>query len=153
MSFSFKPLADKIRRAFGSASEEVSGLKPEMFQRSGAALLHRKRLKVAVLAVLFGVVSAVGLLGDPVSLPWLIQQMRDMPHARVAGEAFSLITGADLALLDLELRDSPDYDADFPPAARAFRSMTLRSSALMALSMRSLAAVTASIGSLPSESV
>jgi len=59
MSFSFKPLADKIRRAFGSASEEVSGLKPEMFQRSGAALLHRKRLKVAVLAVLFGVVSAV----------------------------------------------------------------------------------------------
>lgn len=57
------------------------------------------------------VIQAVGLLGDPVSLPWLIQQMRDMPHARVAGEAFSLITGADLALLDLELRDSPDYDA------------------------------------------
>lgn len=57
------------------------------------------------------VIQAVGLLGDPVSLPWLIQQMHDLPHARVAGEAFSLITGADLALLDLELRDSPDYDA------------------------------------------
>lgn len=57
------------------------------------------------------VIQAVGLLGDPVSLPWLIQQMHDLPHARVAGEAFSLITGADLALLDLERRDSPDYDA------------------------------------------
>ena len=58
MSFSFKPLADKIRQAFGSASEEVSGLKGELAQRSGAALLRRKRIKVAVLAVLFGVVSA-----------------------------------------------------------------------------------------------
>lgn len=57
------------------------------------------------------VIQAVGLLGDPVSVPWLIQQMRDIPNARVAGEAFSLITGADLALLDLELRDTPDYDA------------------------------------------
>ena len=57
------------------------------------------------------VIQAVGLLGDPVSVPWLIQQMRDIPNARVAGEAFSLISGADLALLDLELRDTPDYDA------------------------------------------
>lgn len=57
------------------------------------------------------VIQAVGLLGNPVSIPWLIQQMHDLPHARVAGEAFSLITGADLALLDLERRDSPDYDA------------------------------------------
>ena len=57
------------------------------------------------------VIQAVGLLGDPLSLPWLIQQMQDVPQARVAGEAFSLITGADLALLDLELRDTPEHDA------------------------------------------
>ena len=56
-------------------------------------------------------IQAVGLLGDPVNVPWLIQQMSDLPHARVAGEAFSLITGADLALLDLELQDLPDFDA------------------------------------------
>lgn len=56
-------------------------------------------------------IQAVGLLGDPVSVRWLIQQMSDLPHARVAGEAFSLITGADLALLDLELQDLPDFDA------------------------------------------
>ncbi|SDK22843.1 TIGR02270 family protein [Pseudomonas indica] len=57
------------------------------------------------------VIQGTGLIGDPVSVPWLIQQMGDLPHARVAGEAFSLITGADLALLDLELVDTPDYDA------------------------------------------
>jgi uncharacterized protein (TIGR02270 family) len=56
-------------------------------------------------------IQALGLLGDPVSIPWLIQQMNDVPYARVAGEAFSLITGADLALLDLELRSSPDFAA------------------------------------------
>lgn len=55
--------------------------------------------------------QAVGLLGDPVSVPWLIQQMHNLALARVAGEAFSLITGADLALLDLELQNLPDFDA------------------------------------------
>ena len=56
-------------------------------------------------------IQALGLLGDPVCVPWLIQQMSDLPYARVAGEAFSLITGADLALLDLELQDLADFDA------------------------------------------
>ena len=56
-------------------------------------------------------IEALGLLGDPVCVPWLIQQMSDVPCARVAGEAFSLITGTDLALLDLELQALPDFDA------------------------------------------
>ncbi|MEN2394302.1 TIGR02270 family protein [Pseudomonas halotolerans] len=56
-------------------------------------------------------IQALGLLGDPVCVPWLIQQMSDLPYARVAGEAFSLITGADLALLDLELQALPVFDA------------------------------------------
>ncbi len=55
-------------------------------------------------------IQATGLFGDPVAVPWLIQQMRDESLARVAGEAFSLITGADLALLDLELEVLPDHD-------------------------------------------
>jgi uncharacterized protein (TIGR02270 family) len=55
-------------------------------------------------------IQALGLLGDPVCVPWLIQQMSDLPYARVAGEAFSLITGADLALRDLELQALPDFD-------------------------------------------
>jgi uncharacterized protein (TIGR02270 family) len=56
-------------------------------------------------------IKATGLFGDPVALPWLLQQMHDLPMARAAGEAFSQITGIDLALHDLERRDSPDFDA------------------------------------------
>lgn len=59
MSFLFPSLADRIRRAFGTSADEAVGLKAEISQRSGAALLRRKRVKVAVLAVLFGVVSGV----------------------------------------------------------------------------------------------
>lgn len=56
-------------------------------------------------------IQAIGLLGDPINVPWLIQQMSDLPYARVAGEAFSLMIGADLALLNLELQASPDFEA------------------------------------------
>jgi uncharacterized protein (TIGR02270 family) len=41
-------------------------------------------------------------VGDPQVLPWLIHHMADDKWARLAGEAFSLITGADLAELSLE---------------------------------------------------
>ena len=42
-------------------------------------------------------VVAAGVLGDPVVLPWLIQQMTVDGLARVAGESFSLITGVNLS--------------------------------------------------------
>src|SRR5664279_5087615 len=41
-------------------------------------------------------------MGDPEAIPWLIQQMKPLPLARLAGEAFTMITGADLAYRDLE---------------------------------------------------
>jgi 3-oxoacyl-[acyl-carrier-protein] synthase-1 len=44
----------------------------------------------------------VGATGDPGDVPWLLEVMGDPRTARAAGEAFSNITGADLALLDLE---------------------------------------------------
>lgn len=44
----------------------------------------------------------IGLMGDPALIPWLIERMDDEATARQAGEAFSLITGTDLAWLDLE---------------------------------------------------
>ncbi|WP_454063411.1 TIGR02270 family protein [Candidatus Nitrospira salsa] len=47
-------------------------------------------------------VQAVGVIGDPVSMPWLIDQMAIPEVARVAGESFSMITGVDLAYDDLE---------------------------------------------------
>jgi len=59
MNGSLQSLADKIRRAFRSAGEDVTGLSHENVLRSGASLLRRKRTKVAVFALLFGVVSAL----------------------------------------------------------------------------------------------
>lgn len=46
-------------------------------------------------------------VGDPQIIPWLIHHMADDVWARLAGEVFSLITGADLTALELE-RATPD---------------------------------------------
>jgi uncharacterized protein (TIGR02270 family) len=43
-----------------------------------------------------------GVTGDPLYIPTLISQMNVPEHARVAGEAFSMITGVDLAYEDLD---------------------------------------------------
>jgi uncharacterized protein (TIGR02270 family) len=50
-------------------------------------------------------------VGDPQLAPWLITQMEDLRWSRLAGEAFTLITGADLAWLDLE-RKPPEGASD-----------------------------------------
>ncbi|HET7773855.1 MAG TPA: TIGR02270 family protein, partial [Burkholderiaceae bacterium] len=57
-------------------------------------------------------IRASGLLGDTLAINWLIELMDDDAHARLAGEAFALITGADLDPLTLR-RDPPaGFDAD-----------------------------------------
>ena len=53
------------------------------------------------------VVRGFGLLGDPVALDWLIDKTETPELSRLAGESISMITGVDLALLDLELVDTP----------------------------------------------
>lgn len=76
------------------------------------------------------VIGAIGARGDPHYLSWLIKQMENQDVARVAGEAFSMITGLDLALGNLEAEPpeepenpedediSLDPDEDLPwPAA------------------------------------
>jgi uncharacterized protein (TIGR02270 family) len=50
---------------------------------------------------------AAAWAGDVQAVPWLLKQMADDAHARLAGEAFSFLTGADLALLDLERKEGP----------------------------------------------
>lgn len=47
-------------------------------------------------------IKAAGWAGDAQVVPWLFKHMEDASHARVAGEAFSFITGIDLAFLDLD---------------------------------------------------
>jgi uncharacterized protein (TIGR02270 family) len=56
-------------------------------------------------------VISAGVLGDPELVPWLIGQMTAKPLMRVAGEAFSLITGVDLAYQDLDVRPPEDTGA------------------------------------------
>jgi uncharacterized protein (TIGR02270 family) len=52
-----------------------------------------------------------GIVGDVTYVPWLIGNMSDGQTARLAGEAFSLITGTDLALLDLERKPPENFES------------------------------------------
>lgn len=65
-------------------------------------------------------IRAVGAVGDVQAVPWLVEQMADPALARLAGEAFTTITGIDLAWNDLESKPSQGMDAsdlDDPEAA------------------------------------
>jgi uncharacterized protein (TIGR02270 family) len=57
------------------------------------------------------VIQGCGLVGDPKVIPWLLERMRDPRWGRGAGEAFSLITGVDLAAMRLD----GDRPSDFEP--------------------------------------
>lgn len=46
--------------------------------------------------------QGVGLAGDIDAMPWLLQQMTEPASARLAGEAWQALTGADLAALGLD---------------------------------------------------
>jgi len=56
-------------------------------------------------------IIGAGVLGLPDSIPWLLHLMQTPPVARIAGEAFTMITGLDLAL--------HKFDAPWPPGFHA----------------------------------
>ena len=58
-------------------------------------------------------IQGSGVVGDPLYVPWLLKQMNELKTTRLAGEAFSLITGLNLAYLDLERK--PPEGVDFGP--------------------------------------
>jgi uncharacterized protein (TIGR02270 family) len=59
-------------------------------------------------------IRAAGWSGNPHVVPWLLDQMEAPARARLAGEAFSFITGVDLAWLDLHQDAPDDYDSPGP---------------------------------------
>lgn len=63
-------------------------------------------------------IRATGVAGDPHYIPWLIKQMSDPKLTRLAGEAFSLITGLDLAFVDLDCKppEKPESGPNDDPA-------------------------------------
>jgi uncharacterized protein (TIGR02270 family) len=52
-----------------------------------------------------------GITGDSVYVPWLIKHMADAKTARLAGEAFTLIGGADLSGLNLDRAQPENVEA------------------------------------------
>jgi EAL domain-containing protein (putative c-di-GMP-specific phosphodiesterase class I)/CHASE2 domain-containing sensor protein len=99
MNSSLQSLAGTTRRAFGFAGEEVAGLKQEIARRPGAALLRRKRAKIALFAILFGVFSAVIEL--PLPLEDLYRAARAQLRSRPAPQdiAFIAVDDATIAAL------------------------------------------------------
>jgi len=62
-----------------------------------------KRLRIAIVAA--------GAFGDPANVPWLMEQMKVPQLARVAGEAFTMITGVDIAYQDLDAKKPEGFEA------------------------------------------
>jgi uncharacterized protein (TIGR02270 family) len=65
-----------------------------------AALSWQKHLAIVPETIRLAVIGA-GIIGDPVLVPWLIAQMKTPALARVAGEAFTMITGVDIELEEM----------------------------------------------------
>jgi uncharacterized protein (TIGR02270 family) len=65
-------------------------------------------------------IQGIGIAGDIAYVPWLIRHMTNAKTSRVAGEAFTLITGADLDKLQLyraqpeEFESGPNENSDDP---------------------------------------
>jgi uncharacterized protein (TIGR02270 family) len=60
------------------------------------------------------VIKATAALGDPHAITWLVAQMRIPNHSRLAGEAFTLITGINLEEHKLALTELPNLDDQLP---------------------------------------
>nr|WP_176666059.1 TIGR02270 family protein [Variovorax sp. SG517] len=92
--------------------EETGAGRPYRAQAIGLLLkLASPEQAVPILKSLFEsqadareLIRGLGTSGDPRWVPWLIDRMEDASLSRLAGEAFTLITGLDLAEHDLERR-------------------------------------------------
>ena len=80
-----------IAEASGPFAEAAANL---AVRRLDIAPANRWRIKLGATRA---AIVAAGALGDPEALPWLIDQMQTPPLARLAGEAFTSITGAHLS--------------------------------------------------------
>jgi uncharacterized protein (TIGR02270 family) len=95
-------LAASANDAAGAIARRISTLAQE--QPANMAW-QRRRLR------------ALGLLGDARFVPWLIERTAEPELARLSGEAFCWITGADLARMDLETLQAPalpEHPSDDP---------------------------------------
>lgn len=95
----FTSLADKMRHVFGVSGDEVAEVQAETSRRSGADLLRRKRTKVAVFAILFGLFSAVIEL--PLPAEDFYRAVRAVARSRPAPQDIAMIAVDDKTLRTL----------------------------------------------------
>ena len=57
------------------------------------------------------VIRSAGAIGDGNYIPWLVRQTSEPSVARIAGNAFATITGADLVQNDLDRKPPADFDS------------------------------------------
>lgn len=75
-----------------------------------AAKVMQKRLAENPAYVRIAVIAA-GAIGDCDVIPWLIESMKVLPLSRVAGEAFAMITGVDIANEHLDLKQPEGFES------------------------------------------
>lgn len=81
-------------------------------RRMSLAAAHAWRRKLANNpASIRSAVTCSGAIGDPDLIPWLMSLMPDPKLARVAGEAFTTITGVDIAYEDLDTKAPDNFEA------------------------------------------
>jgi uncharacterized protein (TIGR02270 family) len=56
-------------------------------------------------------IQGSGIAGDPTYVPWLVDHMANEKTARLAGEAFSLVTGVDLSQSGLEGKQPEGFES------------------------------------------
>ena len=89
------------QNAMELVTRRMSSSQAKAWQQELAGKAETRRLAVQV----------SGLIGDPVSIPWLIDQMSAPKLARIAGESFAILTGADLVNDMLEGKKPEGFEA------------------------------------------
>lgn len=88
-------------RAVQIATRRLEPSAAKMWQRKLSQ--NPKQIRLAIIGA--------GALGDPEAVPSLIERMKNPPLARVAGEAFTMITGVDIAYQDLDTDKPEGFEA------------------------------------------
>ncbi|MBA4043232.1 MAG: hypothetical protein C0471_02245 [Erythrobacter sp.] len=104
MIASLQSLADRWRRALGFAGDEVVGAAGEIIRNPGGNLLRRKRFKVALFAIGFGLLSS--LIDLPLPAEDFYRAVRAEVRSRTAPQDIALITVDDKTYRALN-RDLP----------------------------------------------
>jgi uncharacterized protein (TIGR02270 family) len=103
---------DALRGGIVSGSEwTVQALQVVCRVLDPASVKGMLKALVADEARLREAIIGVGISGDPLYVPWLIKRMETPKLAKIAGEAFSFISGADIAYEDLEGEMRPEMAA------------------------------------------